>query len=167
MPSTWAPAARSARRFRRRCRRWRSGPRRQPPGRLRPAGPRRGCPGRGPWRRSAHSPSAGPAGGRRSPRGDARGGGAHQHLAVGEMLADEGGDALRDARADGGIGQGQPVVAVDGGLDAAGPCKGCSGRRNTALTLKRASLAMAFFIGFLLQIRARSADRLPPGRGRR
>ena len=55
---------------------------------------------------------------------DAGGGRAHQHLRIRVMGADQLHQALLHGRADGGSGEGQAVVAVDGALDAAGPGEG-------------------------------------------
>ena len=56
--------------------------------------------------------------------GDACGGGAHQHFHVGIVLPDQLHQALLHLGTDGGGGEGQAVVAVDGALDAAGPGEG-------------------------------------------
>ena len=56
--------------------------------------------------------------------GDAGGGRAHQHLHIRVMGADQLHQPLLYVRADGGGGEGQAVVAVDGALDAGGPGKG-------------------------------------------
>ena len=59
--------------------------------------------------------------------GDAGGGGAHQDLHGGIVLADQVHQTLFHVGADGGGRQGQAVVTVDGALDAAGPGEGLVG----------------------------------------
>ena len=55
---------------------------------------------------------------------DACGGGAHQHLGLWIVGADQLRQSLFHVGADGGGGQSQTVVAVDGTFDAAGPGEG-------------------------------------------
>ena len=69
--------------------------------------------------------------------GDAGGGGAHQDLDVGVLLADDVSQGVLHIVADLRGRQGQPVVAIDGTLDAAGPGKGLPGPEKDGLDLQK------------------------------